>query len=101
MSKEAKGQPRNKIATLVPNLRTKESVEVQWHDEAVEGILNDTCTPVTLHGIKSAATDVQGTMLGPTPTTTVLVEGTPAEALLDTGSPVTIVSLDLLVKALL
>ena len=39
-------------------------------------------------------------VLGPTPTTTILVEGTPVEALLDTGSPVTIVSLDFLVKAL-
>ena len=50
MSKEAKGQPRNKVATLVPSLRTKEAVEVQWQDEAVEGILNDIL--VTLHGVK-------------------------------------------------
>ena len=89
MSKEAKGQPRNKVATLVPSLRTKEAVEVQWQDEAVEGILNDTL--VTLHGVKSAAADAQGAVLGSTTTTTVLVEGRPAEALLDTGSPVTIV----------
>ena len=55
---------------------------------------------MTLHGVKSAATDVQAAVLGPTSTTTVLVEGTPTKVLLDTGSPVTIVSLDFLVKAL-
>ena len=71
VSKEAEGQPRNKVATLVPSLRTKEPVEVQWQDEAVEGILNDTL--VTLHGVKSAAADAQGAVLGPTTTTTVLV----------------------------
>ena len=57
-------------------------------------------TLVTLHGLKSTPAAVDGVVLGPTPTTTILVEGTPIEALLDTGSPVTIVSLDFLVKAL-
>ena len=57
-------------------------------------------TLVTLHGLKPTPAAVKGVVLGPTPTTTIMVEGTPAEALLDTGSPVTIVSLDFLVKAL-
>lgn len=68
MSKLAAKQCRDKDAILVPSLRTKESVEVQWQDEAVEGILSDTL--VALHGVRSAATDVQGAVLGPTPTTT-------------------------------
>lgn len=94
--KGSQGQPRNKVATLVLSLRTKDPVEVQWQDEAVEDILNDTL--VTLYGIKSAAADAQGAVLGPTLTTIILVEGIPAKALLDTKSPVTIVLLDFLVK---
>ena len=96
VSTEAKGQPHNKVATLVPSLRTKELVEVQRQDEAVEGILNDTL--LTLHDVQPAAADIQGAVLGLTSTTTVLVEGTPAEPLLDNKSPVTIVSLDFLAK---
>ena len=57
-------------------------------------------TLVTLHGIKPTPAAVDGVVLGPTSTTTILVKGTPAEALLGMGSPVTIVSLDFLVKAL-
>ena len=41
------------------------------------------------------SSDVQG-KLGPTLTSIVEVEGEPMEALLDTGSPVTIISLNLL-----
>ena len=72
--------------------------DVQWQDAAVEQVLNDTL--VTLHGVKPTSVEVECVVLGPTPTTTVRVKGMPAEALLDTGSPVTIVSLDFLVKAL-
>ena len=102
VTKEAKGQSRNKIATLVPGSEipggTPTSGEVQWQDDAVDKVLDHTL--VTLHGLKPTPAAVDGVVLGPTPTTTILVEGTPAEALLDTGSPVTIVSLDFLVKAL-
>ena len=55
---------------------------------------------LTLHGLKPTPAAVDGVVLGPTPTTTILVEGTPAEALPDTRSPVTIVSMDFWVKAL-
>ena len=102
VTKEAKGQSHNKIATLVPGSEiprgTPSSGDVQWQDDAVNKVLDHTL--VTLHGIKSTPAAVDGVVLGPTPTTTILVEGTPAEFLLDTGSPVTIVSLDFLVKAL-
>ena len=100
--KEAKEQSRNKAATLVPNPRTKERVslptDVKWQDAAVEQVLNDTL--VTLRGVKPTSVEVERVILGPTPITTVQIEGMPAEALLDTRSPVTIVSLDYLVKAL-
>ena len=71
---------------------------MQWQDNAVDEVLDRTL--VTLHGLKATSSAVEGMVLRPTPTTTILVEGTPAEALLDTGSPVTIISLDFLVKVL-
>lgn len=57
-------------------------------------------TLVALHGIKVTSVAVEGLGLGPKPATTILVQGTPAEALLDTEFAVTIISLDFLVKAL-
>lgn len=44
--------------------------------------------------------DRDGSSLGPTPTVEVLFEGVPTRALLDTGSPVTIVSLNFVLQAL-
>ena len=76
---------------------TEESCLPQWQDATVEQALEDTL--VTLHGVKPTPQSVQG-VLRPTPTTTVDVEGSPAQALIDTGSPVTIISLEFLVKAL-
>lgn len=53
----------------------------------------------TLHGSSGDANkDVK---LGPSITAEVEVEGVPVQALLDTGSPVTIVSLEFLIQALL
>ena len=46
-----------------------------------------------LHGIEPPAA-AEKTRLGPVLTTTVSVEGAPAQAMIDTGSPVTIVDLD-------
>ena len=44
--------------------------------------------------------DSSGLSMGPTLTTMVQLEGIPVEALLDTGSPITIVSLDFLMSSL-
>ena len=44
--------------------------------------------------------DRDGSSLGPTPTVEVLFEGFPTRALLDTGSPVTVVSLSFVLQAL-
>jgi len=52
----------------------------------------------TMHGI--TCSEQQGVRLGPTPTTEVNLEGTDVQALLDTGSPVTIVSVQFLFQAL-
>ena len=54
---------------------------------------------MTLHGIISS-TEVMKGIMGPSHTTTVEVEGRPAKALIDTGSPVTIISLQFLISTL-
>lgn len=51
---------------------------------------------VTMHGIRSGGT--RGARLGPTPMTTVSLEDCETKALLDTGSPVTTVSLQFLLQ---
>ena len=53
----------------------------------------------TMHGL-SSSNEVQDSRLGPTLTAEVQVEGVPVQALLDTGSPATIISLDLIVRVL-
>lgn len=62
-------------------------------EKAVDKIL------VTLHGVSPKPGGDHGT-LGPIPTTTIEMEGTPTTAIIDTGSPVSIVSLEALVRAL-
>ena len=52
-----------------------------------------------LHGIEPPAAS-ETTQLGPVLTATERVEGVPAQAMINTGSPVTIVDLDFLVQAL-
>jgi hypothetical protein len=56
-------------------------------------------TLITLHGVEPGEKP-EGSILGPIPTATVSVEGNPAKALIDTGSPVSIISLEFLVKML-
>ena len=85
------------VATLVPGSEIPgggpSSGNAQWMDEAVNEVLDH-----TLHGLKPTPAAVEEVVLGPTLTTTILEEGTPAEARLDTGSRVTIVCLDFMVK---
>ena len=54
---------------------------------------------VTMHGVTSVD-PVDNVKLGPVLTSTVEVEGEPVEALLDTGSPVTIISWEWLLQLL-
>ena len=53
----------------------------------------------TMHGLLSSK-ECLGLRLGPTLTAEVEIEGVPVQALVDTGSPATIVSLDLILEAL-
>ena len=61
-------------------------------DEAVERVMG------TMHNIKPSKTPHDVT-LGPTPTSQITLDSAPVTALLDTGSPVSIVSLDFYLKA--
>lgn len=63
----------------------------------VEEALSEVKT--TLHGIRPPES-MEGAVLGPTITAEVELEGEPVKALIDTGSPVTIVSLEWLLHAL-
>lgn len=61
-------------------------------DEAVQQVM------ATMHGIEPHQTTARA-MLGPTPTSEVLLDLVPVCALLDTGSPISIVSLGFLLHA--
>ena len=54
----------------------------------------------TMHALVSQTKSGDQPILGPTITAEVVVEGVPVNALLDTGSPVSIVSLEFIVNAL-
>ena len=59
--------------------------------------ISDVC--VTLHGLETG-TNSEGVKLGPIPKAQIILEGEAITALLDTGSPVTIVSLEHLLQIL-
>ena len=61
-------------------------------DEAVQRMMG------TMHNIKTQGT-LQDATLGPTPMSMMKLDSTPVNALLDTGSPTSIVSLDFYLKA--
>ena len=104
-TKETHGQTPNKVATVTivptqeptPPQDPDSPAEDKWQDSAIEQALNSTL--VTVHGVESEVKP-EGSILGPIPTTTVMVEGKPAKALVDTGSPVSILSLEFLIKTL-
>ena len=93
---EAGGQSGSKVATLVLDILSVHGL--QWLGADVEEALNGTI--VTLHGVQPFPVEPEGAVLGPTLTTTLLVQGTLAEILLDTDSLVTIMSRAFLVKAI-
>ena len=80
----------------VPRDRVEE-LRRQLKEAEVEEALN--MITATMKGITLPG-DQENPLLGPTVTTEVIFEGMPAEALLDTGSPVTIVSLEFALRAL-
>ena len=60
-------------------------------EEAVQRLV------ATMHGIETRQTQTNA-FLGPPPTSEILLDEEPVQALLDTGSPITIVSLDFFLK---
>ena len=114
VSRETPGQGNGKVAGItrakVPTLKedpidqnttvkqvTRSKEENSWQESVIMDALEGSL--VTLHGVKSASQPEEG-MMGPIPTATISVEGRPAKALIDTRSPVTIVSLSFLMNAL-
>ena len=89
------GQPVNSAREQAPE--SVEDLRQRLHDAEVREALND--VTATMHGIQSGQSS-RGTNLGPIPTATVVVEGEEVLALLDTGSPVTILSLEYLLQLL-
>ena len=83
---------------LLYNKETPQTSETtNWQDRVVRDTLEESL--VTLHGITSSTEETKGIM-GLTYTTTVEVEGHPANTLIDTRSPVTTVSLQFLISTL-
>ena len=60
----------------------------------------NSCIDATLHGMELEGEQREAVSLGPMLTTVLTVEGTPVEAMIDTGSPVTVISLEFLLKML-
>ena len=86
---EEKGEPKDKCERVMELHRALQEAELE---ESLSQVA------ATMHVLTGK--DRDGSSLGPTPTVEVLFEGVPTRALLDTGSPVTIVSLNFVLQAL-
>ena len=86
--------PGKKVAMLTADKETEGS-DISESSE-IEAAVNQ--ATATLHGIKPENAN-SCSRLGPTPTSEVNLEGSPAKAFLDSGSPVSIVSLEFFIKA--
>ena len=95
-----------RMAAVVPGtqastLEIPQTTVSQHSDTQENSVLDSALNTITatMHGLTSA-NQKPGLKLGPTLTTEVEIEGVPVQALLDTGSPATIVSLNLLLEVL-
>ena len=77
--------------------REQQICNTQRQEHELEGTLDRVVA--TMHGL-SPTNKTQDSQLGPTLTAEVEVEGVSVQALLDTGSPATIISLDLILRVL-
>ena len=77
--------------------RGEQTYDTQRQELELEGTLDRVAA--TMHGLASAS-KTQDSQLGPTLIASIHVEGVPVQALLDTGSPATIISLDLILRVL-
>ena len=80
-----------------PPTETVAELRHKLKEAEVREAISDVC--VTLHVLETGPNS-KGVKLGPTPRTQVKLEGEATTALLDTGSPVTIVSLEYLLQVL-
>ena len=88
---------RGHVANLVPSQVPEGAESEETVDDGVgEALARVTATMYSI----SSKVDVGGVELGPVPMAEVVLEGEPVKALLDTGSPVTIVSLEYLLEVL-
>ena len=88
------------LATVTPVEMPKETaaeLRQKLKEAEVREAISDVF--VTLHGLETG-TNSEGVKLGPTPKAQIILEGEATTALLDTGSPVTIVSLEHLLRIL-
>ena len=85
-----------KVAMLTADKGSEPSVDAIPENSGIEDAVEQAIA--TLHGIKPESID-SDFQLGPTPTSEVSLEGSPTKARLDSGSPVSIVSLDFFIKA--
>ena len=85
-----------KVAMLTANQECKPSGDAISENPEIENAVDQAIA--TLHGIKPESIDAN-CQLGPTPTSEVSLEGSPTKILLDSGSPVSIVSLKFFIKA--
>ena len=95
-----------RMAAVVPGTQAStmeipQTTVSQCSDTQENSVLDSALNTIiaTMHGLTSA-NQKPGLKLGPTLTTEVEIEGVPVQALLDTGSPATIVSLNLLLEVL-
>ena len=86
---EEKAEPKDKRERVMELRRALQEPELEESLSLVAA---------TMHVLTGK--DRDGSSVGPTPTVEVLFEGVPTHALLDTGSPVTIVSLNFVLQAL-
>ena len=91
---EAKG---HKVATVVLEKETEGPSTKDWSSQVVDEEVHQVM--VTLHGV-NLERESGKVPLGKIPTTDITVEGETVEALVDTGSPVSIVSMRWLLRAL-
>ena len=95
---ESRGKlkPEQQVSVVVPRDSDRHQ-SGQEQEEEVDAVLSE--TTAMMHGVTSK-TPNSTVELGPVVTAEVLLEGESVSALVDTGSPVTIVSLECIVKTL-
>ena len=94
-SQTAAQASQNRVGAITEKSDEPKQPENSTREAEIGAALEDAMT--TMHTVTTSQSDAR---LGPTLTTEVKLEGIPVKALVDTGSPSTIVSLKFLVEAL-